>query len=491
MRKIISISVLILILATSCSKNENNNNDENANVNENNNEIVNVNKDNENIETTEADVENENENEDKKENNDVETNVIKKEAINSVIVKSDSYSGTISDIPIKMQLDYYESNAVTGTYYYEKYKENIELIGEMKDDIITLKTYDNSEKFVGTVDGNFISGEWISGSTRLNFEVASETSDIYATSAGKAIVYDDDSIYYSFDNTLYKCDYEISVASALMENQEFNNLILHNDKIYFTGSNYDLKRVNTDGSNLENLDKNYGLCATDEFVIYKDRIYFADANSMWATSIDYFKLISIDLDGGNPTETLVYSGDLNDNKKYREYHISFIYDDYIYFAADVVESKANLFRTKLDGSEMEIIDVLAGDTIGAFNDKIYYVPEYSTDIWTKEIDSDVNMSSVLYSGIKPIKNNEVIRWKATIDGDYIIITDSTESDNLYHIIILDLDGNVVNENHKLGANGYPNANNISTTVINDEIYYINTSYTSPNTYSIGRYKIIN
>ncbi|MFT4973751.1 MAG: hypothetical protein ACI9XO_004449 [Paraglaciecola sp.] len=91
--------------------------------------------------------------------------------------------GTIKNLPITMDLNYYMSpesisSEVTkgyyaGSYYYDKYQEPIEIL-QAKDSagVLTLTekySYDEDNRFVGKFDGNTFSGNWFDGYRKFSF----------------------------------------------------------------------------------------------------------------------------------------------------------------------------------------------------------------------------------------------------------------------------------------------------------------------------------
>ncbi len=90
--------------------------------------------------------------------------------ISDIEAVTNSYEGVIDTYPIHMDLSISGEKA-TGSYYYDKYKEDISFSGNVKDNFIELTTENGAEKFSGVINGDKIFGVWESNGNSLDFSV--------------------------------------------------------------------------------------------------------------------------------------------------------------------------------------------------------------------------------------------------------------------------------------------------------------------------------
>jgi len=94
------------------------------------------------------------------------------------VVQADTkiYYGHIQNYPITMELSLEDNKTVTGYYFYNKYKNKINLIGNFDKNIITTYVKDKkmniTETFEGRFSGKQITGSWKHKTTTLPFEVS-------------------------------------------------------------------------------------------------------------------------------------------------------------------------------------------------------------------------------------------------------------------------------------------------------------------------------
>jgi len=97
------------------------------------------------------------------------------------------YYGHIQEYPITMELSLKNDKTVTGHYFYDKYKNKINLTGNIDKNIITTYVKDKkmniTETFEGRFSGKQIIGSWKQKNTTLPFEVSLEKEvDIFKDS---------------------------------------------------------------------------------------------------------------------------------------------------------------------------------------------------------------------------------------------------------------------------------------------------------------------
>ncbi len=138
------------------------------------------------------------------------------EVKSSSITETESYKGTISDIKITMTLNYYDDGKVEGKYFYDKYKQDIPLVGTVTVNKITLKTNDGNEEFSGEIQNEIITGNWISGGKTLEFSL--EVDENANRPEGKTEIVIED-IPASFDKGL------IEELANNVENDEYDSVL--------------------------------------------------------------------------------------------------------------------------------------------------------------------------------------------------------------------------------------------------------------------------
>ncbi len=365
----------------------------------------------------------------------------------NIITDTVTYVGNVSDINIHMTLNYYQDKRIEGTYYYDKFGQEKQLIGEIISDQITLYTIDGSEAFKGTLTNNAISGEWTSGDKVLPFSVSLDNEN-YGKSTKSYIVKDDEHIYYigneGYYSSVYRCNLDGSENVKLADSGSSRSIDVVNNKVYYINTEMKLSRMDINGANNEVIFRD--IDAIYDFIIYKDRIYFDNASEIVSDNETPAKLLSTNLNGEDFKEVKLPQFTFRQNEdNNKDYSISYIYKNNVYVASMENGPNADIYRVGLDGIDPNPTGAY-GEVVGCANDRFYYMGVDSPDLKSRGVASDPTEAvDKIFTG-KNININDVSEDENyTMNDRYIVYNYTTEEDAYHYITVLDLNGNVLNE----------------------------------------------
>ncbi len=428
-------------------------------------------------------------------NTEEKTEVV--EVKSDVIKEMVTYSGTLSDIKIHMTLKYFDDNRIEGAYYYDKYKEDISLVGEVVGDKVTLNTVDGSEEFVGTRSGDTISGEWKSGDKTLDFSVTveNEKNEVIGKSINNIAVTDGEYLYYSTgnytDENIYRCKLDGGDNEIIESEKGSETIDIVDDKIYYVNSEYKLSRMDKDGGNKEQIFSDQEILYG--FIIYNDRIYFDNEIDRPLSGDFDFKLMSVDLDGNDYQEVILPEFKKVESEEIKSYYLSNIYKDKAYFISLESGPDSDIYRIGLDGSNIEA-EYDWGYILGIVDDNFYNIGINSSVYFKKTIDSDDEDSVKIFEGADTYRNTDTEDEYDSISENYFVYNYSMVSDEVNYITVMDLDGNILNEVEvpkmpkTTGENDY-DYESLRTVNIGDYIYIIVSEEITKEGY-VGRFKAV-
>ncbi len=362
-----------------------------------------------------------------------------------VITETLTYSGKIANINIHMTLNYFEDNRIEGTYYYDKYKEDINILGEVTGENITLKSEDGSEEFQGTRSGDSILGQWKNGTRTLDFQVTVE-NEVIGKSVDTSEVTDGEYLYYTTgyysEKSLYRCQLDGSNNEKLLETSTSNTIDIVDDKIYYINSEDKLSRMDKDGNNQEVIFEDEEILFG--FIIYNGRIYFDNSSDRYSDEMFQFKMISVDLEGKGYKELILPVYYLSESDEEKSYYLSYIYKDKAYFTSLESGPESNIYRLGLDGSEVED-NYDGGEVVGAIDENFYSVGINQSVYHKKPLNGDNSESKVIFEGADTYRNDDSEDENEMINGDYFVYNYTMFSDDSHYITVMDLDGNILNE----------------------------------------------
>ncbi len=365
------------------------------------------------------------------------------------VVKTTNYSGTIDDIPIHMELNYYETGVVDGSYYYDKFNNDIHLVGTRENDVLNLKTKDGSENIICNIHSNYVTGKWNSNGKALDMYLFNENNDEYSSNSNRFLVHGD-YLYYTNPVGIYILDLKTESVSKIIDVEGASELNIYKENLYYIVGNKAYK-ANMDGSIVEEIDLGLDIYIDDywveNFEIYKGRIYaFLQPNSQIETDIGFF--VSTDLEGKD-SKTVeypkIYSPDYPDTPL--RFFECFIYNDIIFFENGQTTGfdYGYGYKMNLDGTDYEVFYEPVFDLNGAGG-------EYFFSGWTSqneeiirnsienhsasnsvELYHEEEMSEIHIGEFSGIANN----------GKYIATCLEYKTEGYYNFKVLDFHGNIV------------------------------------------------
>lgn len=366
---------------------------------------------------------------------------------NQHITKFLDYSGTIDNIKIHMHLEFLENGQVIGEYAYDKYNVSIPINGQVEGNKISLETKEQNEKFIGIIQSSYISGEWTDGDKVLTFHLNNEVVDEYATFANMKIAYDSNFVYYIIGNNIYKSDFNGENTKVILEKKALDNIVVYKERVYFIDSENFICSIDVDGGNLKRFDTYDNVT---NFIIYKESILFLDVKY---EAEDIFKINSIELQIFNIDGSVAEIIDLtkyilvsSETEKLKNYYISCVYNDYIYFNSLENGIEADFFRVGLKNLKIEKVNGL-GEIIEPIDDEIIYLAVNSSNVVKDKIlISDESNYLELYSGPDIYKNDDLQYFDIVSNQQFIVIGYAIKDDDYYTIDILNLRDNSISTN---------------------------------------------
>lgn len=217
------------------------------------------------------------------------------------------------------------------------------------------------------------------------------------------------------NNKIYRMKKDGSDLTVINDN-EFDNdcyeIYVIKDKVYYIGTDYNVYKMNSDGSKREKvLDNQTGyLGITDKYIIY---------NAENTEQADYVTYIA-DIDGQNARPII---------ENTRLYSVN-ILGDYVYYTN---ESK-QICRVKIDGGESELLYDTTAYNMNASGKYIYYLN------YADEANSDYTVCLYRVKANGSTKEPENIKaletYSSFIDvvGDWIIYMDSSEEEGFINLV---------------------------------------------------------
>ena len=217
------------------------------------------------------------------------------------------------------------------------------------------------------------------------------------------------------NNKIYRMKKDGSDLTVINDN-EFDNdcyeIYVIKDKVYYIGTDYNVYKMNSDGSKREKvLDNQTGyLGITDKYIIY---------NAENTEQADYVTYIA-DIDGQNARPII---------ENTRLYSVNII-GDYVYYTN---ESK-QICRVKIDGGESELLYDTTAYNMNASGKYIYYLnyaDEANSDYTVCLYRVKANGSTKVPENIKALET-----YSSFIDvvGDWIIYMDSNEEEGFINLV---------------------------------------------------------
>lgn len=393
----------------------------------------------------------------------------------NIIANTVSYVGNVSDLNIHMTLNYYEDNRIEGSYYYDNYGQEIQLVGEIVGDEVTLYTPDGNEEFVGRLTNNTINGELKSEDRVLPFSVALD-NETYGKSIKSNIVKGKEYIFYignhGYNSSIYRCKLDGSENVKLADSGSSKSVDIVDNKVYYINTDMKLSRMDKNGENKEVIFDD--IESIYDFIIYKDRIYFDNSAQVVLDKTTPCKLLSVDLKGGDykevklPQYTFSY-----DERTTKDYSIKYIYKNNVIVESLETGADADIYKVGLNGIAPQPTGKL-GEVVGAANDKLYYMGVNSPYLYSRGIAASASeYDNSIFTGADIYKNGESEDENYTMNDKFIVYNYTTADDDYHNISVLDLNGNVLNEikvektqNRADGQYEY-----LSPMIIDDYIYF--------------------
>ncbi len=381
------------------------------------------------------------------------------------------YNSDKPDISIHMTLTIYSDGGVVGSYYYDKYNKDIQLVGQLNGDEISLKTKDNSEEFIGNVSGGEIFGDWKSGDKTLYFYV-NPVEETYGKEIMQEIVVDE-YIYYFVDRVddkgIYRCNLDGSNNIRLADANTDGSIDVYKDKVYYINTDYKLSRMNIDGSNQEEIFSD--IILEFGFILYEDRIYFDNYAGEYGNEDFVPKLVSVDLDGKDYEEQWMTAFIMEDEDRLKDYYLSYIYRDYAFFSSLEEGDEADIYRIEIDGYIDPYID--GGYAVGCANEDFYYMGVdssvlYKVGIWNYDYEP-----KKVFEGVDSYKNTDLENEITIMTDKYIVYSYTMQYDETHFITVMDLDGKILNEIKvdKVTKDGENQREELAATLVDDYLYF--------------------
>ncbi len=364
-----------------------------------------------------------------------------------VLEKTTNYKGTISDIPIHMELNYYEDDFVDGSYYYDSVKQDIPLTGTRENNVLTLYSEDGNEMFEGRINSSYINGQWYHLTDQLSFNLFNETNDEWSSNNSQFIAYDD-YMYYAQSNGIYALNLKTGSRDLIVDTRSPHGLTIYDNKLYYFNFDGQIYKSDLTGEFIETIEVNSdgaisGDMSSGEF--YKGRIY-----TYWIDYIDEdnvgMYLVSTDMNGGD--REIIECPELYDETLSTplSFYELFIYDDYIYFENTITMGpEFTAYRMKLDGTDVqqlkgspiEISGAAGGYYFTGWTGMSFAINKVAIDgNGSPEVIYKENEIPAIYNGaiVGVYNNNEyIVNWLDDKDLDY------------YKVKVFDFDGNLIND----------------------------------------------
>lgn len=229
------------------------------------------------------------------------------------------------------------------------------------------------------------------------------------------------------DNKLYRCKYDGTELEVINDNEFANDcyeIYVIENKIYYIGVDFNIYTMNTDGTDKKVLIENEAgyLCVSDKYIVY---------NRLNDTESDYVTYIS-DINGNNEKQII---------ENTRLYGVNIV-DDTLFFANE----NKQLCKFELDSSNQTLLVDATAYNMNATKDCVYYLnynmPENDEDKATvciyKVNTKDENQTPEI------IKTFQTYSNFINVVGDYILYTDSNETDGFINLLKLDGSGEEIN-----------------------------------------------
>ncbi len=366
-----------------------------------------------------------------------------------IIEKTTSYSGTIDDIPIHMELNYYDTGLVDGSYYYDKFKEDIALVGTRENDVLNLKTKNGSENIVGDIHSSYVTGKWNSNGKTLDLYLINENNDEYSSNNNVFLAYED-YVYYSNPVGIYRLDLETRSLDRIIDVEWAKELNIYNDKLYYFEGERAYK-AEMDGSSIEEIDLGLNIDKEqyyiENFEIYKGRIYvFVEPMGQKEEGLGY--MLSTDMQGEDIKRVEyqpMYAPDYPN--MLLDYYECFIYNDNIFFENDDIMGLdyGYGYKMNLDGSNVVVYYQPIFTFSGAGGEYLFSGwGGQSEDIFKDSIENQTNVKSVeLYHEEEmPELYNSALEGFANNDK-YIATGLNAKEEGYYTFKVFDYDGNIL------------------------------------------------
>ncbi len=347
-----------------------------------------------------------------------------------------------------MELNYYETGVVDGSYYYDKFKENIPLVGTRENDVLYLKTKDGSESIVCNIHSSYVTGKWNSNGETLDMYLLNENNDEYSSNNNRFLVHGD-YLYYTNPVGIYSVNLKTESISRIIDVEWASELNIYEENLYYIASNRAFK-ANMDGSVVEEIDLGLDMYIDDywieNFEIYKGRIYaFMQPNSQIETDIGF--LVSTDMEGKDSTTVeypKIYSPDYPDTPL--RFFECFIYNDTIFFenGQTIGFDYGYGYKMNLDGTDFEVFYEPVFEINGAGG-------EYFFSGWLGQKDEITRNSIENHSAINSLEiyheeeNLEIYNGALmgiANNGKYIATCLDNKTEGYYKFKVLDYEGNL-------------------------------------------------
>ena len=227
--------------------------------------------------------------------------------------------------------------------------------------------------------------------------------------------------YSYYNEKLYSGRYNVTTGEKILNEKKVKKIKIYNDYIYYIENLKNIKRITLDGKKVENIFKSkYSI---NNFFIYGDRIYFSGYEGK------YLKTYSVSTKNLNDKKEVI------SNRVKFKMKLDYVSNNKVYFT-DVSNSlKRSLYKSNLDGSNVEKIhDNLPGnivvidgciynfwDQIGKFNEK---TKKYQILYKGKDIDiSTVGFTNnkIIFSNLYDFNNINIMN----LDGSNLEKIDLT------------------------------------------------------------------
>ncbi len=423
---------------------------------------------------------------------EVEETVVTSEVMDKIIIKENiNYVGILSDIQIHMTLSVYSDGSIEGVYYYDKYNKNIEINGKKVGMDISLVTKDNSETFVGKINGGTISGIWTSGKVSLPFYIELE-NEKYGKTVNQTMVSDGEYIYYIVDNfnwsDLYKYKIDSSENIKITEVARASGLDIYGENIFYLNRDGKLSTMDKNGENQKEIFSQSKV--VNGFIIYKNRIYFHNDMESEKTKELVGKLISVDLQGNNYKEVVLPEYKHENENLSKFYLLETIYRDYAYF--DCIENGTTneMFRVKIDGTG-KTEELGLGTVEGLTGDEFFYYGTKANILYKNNVHDKSSGEVEVFAGKDYYKSTDVIDVNTFINEEYIVYNYLISYYNYNYLTVMNLEGKELNKINipKLSFGVESQNEKMRTFILGEYIYFLVSSNYNSKGY-LGRLEIL-